>query len=55
MSRTAALRQTDKLVRRGILVESQSGGKPALEIPTTFGTAFRSALFAAVRDYLLGL
>ena len=55
MSHTAARRQTDKLVRRGILAESRSGRKPVLEIPKTLGTAFRSTLFAGVRDYLISL
>ena len=55
MSRTAARRQTDKLVRRGVLAESRSGRKQVLEIPEAFGTPFRSMLLAAVRDYLLSL
>ena len=53
MSHTAARRQTDKLVRRGILRELRSGRRYVLQIRPKLNTTFRSALFAAVRDYLV--
>lgn len=52
MSHSAARRQTDKLVRRGILREVRSGNRYVMEIPKTLATPFRRSLFAAVREYL---
>jgi len=52
MSHTAVCRQTDKLVRRGLLQPDRDGRGRVLRITRRLATPFRSSLFSAVRDYL---
>lgn len=52
MSHSAARRQTDKLIRRGVLRAVRSGNKYVVELAKTFATPFRRSLFTVVRAYL---
>jgi len=52
MSQRAALRQTDKLLRRGLLCATKSSRRLQLQIPEHLGTGFRTSLFKAVREHI---